>query len=853
MWIDYSNSEVLIFHPVCEEALKKALLSKHMDSTYEVVHHYSTGTIIPDFVIRNKLTSKILCVIEVKRTKNDVQSARYQYQAQSYVSNIGPGMEKPYYVLTNLESLYFFRYDGSRPKPYQQILKPGFISLGVFSDYSEKSTFINKLSLLFSSILDEINVNAHDYLVTLQDFASKMESIKKNSKEWKSALSVFLYEYIRGSFDASKKYSLRDVRAFHNDVELICHEGNSVDFDGIFEYNSTSFLPLYSINDVDLVNLYQFARDNIYGDTVADILHSIVCDGKEHSGLVATDIEISRFVSMLAKLETGLLTESEMVCDPAAGSGALISCVFDVFNEIQPNQMSANDIEPQLLELLSLRLGLKRYGTLSKTNHPLITNKDIRDMKQSDFDNTRVVVLNPPYVAGINCVPEKAKFISNYHLLTGKKSQFENGQCGLELLFLEYVVALVKTGTIISCIMPKQYLTARGPEAVAFRKFLINDFGLCTVFNYSGEGLFDSVTKETCVLVGKTKTKNDYIKLISSLIPVQDLDASSFETSVKSYTFAENKFGSVMPGLEGMKVSRNTLFDNCEDGWRMVNSDAFESMDFVAQHLTINTKLVEMNKTNYGLSRGCVGNNGLSDLLFLDKNKDFYKNNVHLFTGLCAGIRNSDTVDSLLLGDGDSLFLNANNQTNKTNLVTIINNYLALPVKEGKQQKKAKTYNEVLKILNAETKHNTPANCVLIPRNLRVTGKIHITSKETYVSTNFVIMSLKDKLTSFLIGTWMTTIYYQLLCEIGSKDQEGTRKMEIEDIKRTLMPNIDNLTKEDLKVLSTIKHETFLNLQNPTIRDVDKKWSEVLFGSDYKDILNKAKLLLKQLATTRNS
>ncbi len=853
MWIDYSNSEVLVFHPICEKALNKALVIESLDSTYEIVHHYTTGTIIPDFVIRNKKTSKILCVVEVKRTKNDVQSSRYQYQAQSYVSNIGSNMEKPYYVLTNLESLYLFRYDAARPRPYQQILKPGFLSLGVFSDYASEADFVDKLSKLFSSVLTSIQGNAHDYLVTLQDFAAKMESVKASSKEWKSALSVFLYEYIRGSFDASSRYSLRDVRAFHDDVELICHEGNKIDFDGIFAYDPSTFMPLYNINDVDLTNLYQFAKENIYGDTVADILHGIVCEGKEHNGLVATDIEISRFVSLLAKLESGSLSKDDIVFDPAAGSGALVSCVFDVFENIQPNQIVANDVEPQLLELLSLRLGLKCYGLLSKTNHPLVINSDLRKLNPSDFDKTKVIVLNPPYVAGINCVSEKSKFITDFYHLTGKESAFKGGQCGLELLFLEYIVALTKPGTVVSCIMPKQYLTARGPEAISFRKFLINDFGLCTVFNYSGEGLFDSVTKETCVLVGQVKTKNDFVKLISSLIPVQDLDASSFESAVKGFSFAENKFGSVMSGLEGMKVSRDTLLSKCDDGWRMVSSDVFESMDFTAKHLTINTKLIEMSKTHYPLCRGCVGNNGLSDLLFLDANKDFYKNNAHLFKGLCAGIRNSDTVDSLFLGNGDSLFLNANNQTNKADLATIIANYLSLPVKEGKQQKKTKTYDEVLKILNAETKHNTPANSVLIPRNLRVTGKIHITSKETFVSTNFVIMSLNDSVTSFLIGTWMTTIYYQLLCEIGSKDQEGTRKMEIEDIKRTLMPNIANLTDGDLKLLSTIKHEAFLNLQNPTIRDVDRKWSEVLFGPDYNDILNEAKYLLKQLATTRNS
>ncbi len=54
---------------------------------------------------------------------------------------------------------------------------------------------------------------------------------------------------------------------------------------------------------------------------------------------------------------SGRLLGNELLCDPAAGSGNLLSAAVPVFG-LAPAQIIANDKNPQLLELLSLRLGL---------------------------------------------------------------------------------------------------------------------------------------------------------------------------------------------------------------------------------------------------------------------------------------------------------------------------------------------------------------------------------------------------------------------------------------------------------------------------------------------------------------
>ena len=111
MSIKYSDSEVNVFHPLCERSLNSALQRLKLQNKYKVIHHQHSGSLEMDFCIQNKTTKKYLCVIEVKRTPADVHSSRYQFQAMSYVQNNFGNNERPFYILTNLEYAFAFRLD----------------------------------------------------------------------------------------------------------------------------------------------------------------------------------------------------------------------------------------------------------------------------------------------------------------------------------------------------------------------------------------------------------------------------------------------------------------------------------------------------------------------------------------------------------------------------------------------------------------------------------------------------------------------------------------------------------------------------------------------------------------------
>lgn len=850
MWISYSDSEVKKFHPVCENALNKALIKLGLDKKYKVLHHKLTGTLEMDFVVQNLLTNKYLCVIEVKRTQADLNSARYQYQTMSYVQNNSLINEKPFYILTNLEYLLPFRYDSSRPRVFQQMLKPGLTHIADF-DSKNQSDFEDELASCFSVFLLDFISNKYDYLMTLETFERHMRNIASTSSNWKSSLALLLYEYIRGSFLAiGRKDLIYDVRTFKKNVQRICDEAIKVNFSEIFSYSPTEFSKTIAVDGGLLSDIFDFGRQNITGDSVSNVLHEIASDGHEHDGEVPTDLELARIVSILAKNISGMINRDEYICDPAAGSGNLITTAIDIFN-ISPKQSKVNDINKKLLELLSLRIGLRFSATISTINSPEISTQDIISLSKFYFDDVSVIVLNPPFVAGINCVERKQPFFKTINSITKRPALTDFGQMNLEAVFLELVCSLSKKGTTIACILPRTHLTARGPEAVILRKMLINVFGLKTIFVYPEEGLFEKVTKGTCVVVGKTGSKIEKVRIISSIDKVEDIDLSRFENSLVSET-PSSSYLQLIPGVEWIEKDANDMLINVKEGWREVSREYSDSIGFYQSELLPNTKLTKLSSIPLSFikrKRGSAGNTGASDLIFFDTSSILYKKYSSYVT--IPAVRNAK-MHSVDISLGDSRFPDITS-IKPSDLTKMVVEYLSLPYRSGKQQRKSKNPLELEKMLIKEYKNIFPSNSILVPRGIRSEGKVYYAPNPTIVSTNFVVLSMCDTDFSKIITSWMNTIFYQMICELNGKQQEGMRKMEMADIESTLIPNISKITDLDKKrIISGFGTLSFVNLNSPIIQKNDVIWAEILFGTEAKLKLDDAKRLLELIANSRN-
>ena len=847
MWISYTDSEVNCFHPVCETALNRALELLDRQTQYRVLHHQYTGTLEMDFVIQNIETGKYLCVIEVKRTPADVQSARYQFQAMSYVQMNSAETEKPFYILTNLEYAICFRYDGDRPRVLQQMLAPGTISICSFEE--ERNTFIDRLSSFFAEEIQHFLQDEYSYSITLDGFSRHMAQFKHNSKQWKGHLAVLLYEYIRGAFSFINRNDLRDIRIFHNDVRRICNDAVRVNFKDIFTYSPEKFENPNDIANEMLRDLFEFGHQNVSGDAISGILHQIASEGHEHEGEVPTDLELARLAACMAKSVNGDLIGGDRICDPAAGSGNLISSAISVFN-LSPNQIIANDWNPKLLELLSLRLGLNFARQINPTNSPVIESKNISDLNRDFFEHVKVLIMNPPFVAGINCVERKRSLYEKLHILTNGDYRTSVGQMPLEAVFLELIIHLVQDGTTIACVFPKTHLTARGLEAKTIRTLLINNFGLRMVFTYPGDQIFNDVTKDTCILIGKVNTTENIVNVFSSYDEIPNIDSHHFEQVIARDL--EDEFTPLMPGIVGRKISYDQLLNSIDDGWRLLNSELVDGINFVKTVFEISPLFKKIQFLHWNIKRGKTANKGGSDLLFVDSRGELYRQFSDKLAGrLKPGMRNA-RLNSFVVGDGDSKFLDLSNMQDEV-VDEIIEAYLELPARNGRQQRIEKTAVQLKELLNYESQNGFPANSVLIPRAIRKEGRVYLSEAPIFVSTNFCVCPAPNEDQSLLLATWISTVFYQLNCEVASKDQEGMRKMEIQDIEETFVPDFSRVPEG---VVAQLQHEktnlTFLNLNDPQIRQVDRIWANYLFGEAAEEKLMEASRLLSFLVSRRN-
>ena len=114
----------------------------------------------------------------------------------------------------------------------------------------------------------------------------------------------------------------------------------------------------------------------------------------------------------------------------------------------------------------------------------------------------------------------------------------------------------------------------------------------------------------------------------------------------------------------------------------------------------------------------------------------------------------------------------------------IIDSYIQLPARGSRQQRQEKTHQEWKRILQRESRNGFGQISVLVHRVIRTSGKAYLSTKQVFVSSNFVVYTMSSYEEALLLSTWMTTIFYQLICEVTSKDQEGMRKMGVADINK---------------------------------------------------------------------
>ena len=101
------------------------------------------------------------------------------------------------------------------------------------------------------------------------------------------------------------------------------------------------------------------------------------------------------------------IASSDLICDPAAGTGRLInSAIKTCFSHCEPENFWANEIIKPFIETLELRLSLSLSEKIAHSNKLKITNQNIIEFSQSSFQAVKLILLNPPFISGVQSSKE---------------------------------------------------------------------------------------------------------------------------------------------------------------------------------------------------------------------------------------------------------------------------------------------------------------------------------------------------------------------------------------------------------------------------------------------------------------
>lgn len=854
----YSSSEVKDFHPFFKYAVIEILNSKNLTDAIAIESEFPTPTGPVDFALIDKSTNKVILPIEIKRTQSSLRSGGRR-QARDYWSNLGSQRQTNFYCVSNLEITELFKYDNTKSRTSSQLIKLKNTQSGTFNS-TDVNTFYANLIKCIDEILDIIlGKTKAEYAHGLDEFEANIQAAVNNNSKWHHIFITTAFEYIRGaSLNENNLKSLtsswRPAAFYKDNPNRINDLGKKIDFAHIF----CEPTPSSSDHDAFLAEVLKAAYESGkllgIGDDIADLVNTILAP--RGVGIVETDAELAQLMAIVAKAALGReLKPNERVLDPASGSGRLLTTLpITAFPSLRPQQVWAIEIENQFAEPLSLRLGLAFASVISPTNTPKITISSIENVDKDDFVDVKLVLMNPPFLSGIQASKLKSGFANRIKTISSHDSKVNEGQIALEALFLELVCNLVDTGSIITTIFPIQHLHRLSSEVVKLREYLVSDFGLSHIVIYPSTGIFESVIKQTVILIGKKGNIDPDISLIEVQTKVSDVDYTQLYSGLIS--------GSSTPayGVSVSNMSRNELISLAEDGWKKLIGAGSRVPYFMDRFFTGFKKLSDLPKQQ--IRRGTVGNNGNTGLTVFNSQKPAYPDVVKLIPKdwLRPVLNRTDRMPRVLDKSStlEMSFLPPKTAYKKGHndnyiLETIINNYLKIEAQSNsKQSKRIKTKEEIIINIKSNQKE-FGLGWVLIQRASRTKGEISILENdEILLSTNVPMIKLYCHLERKLLASWLLSVFGQIQLEYFSTPQEGMRKLEMNGIKRILYPDFSKISlKVKIELANNLINESAIDFSNVKLRYIDKLWSKILNPDDPSSCQDKAINLLQGMIDER--
>jgi hypothetical protein len=590
------------------------------------------------------------------------------------------------------------------------------------------------------------------------------------------------------------------------------------------------------------------------GDDIAELVNEVL--KPKGPGIVETDAELAQLLGIVARVSLGRpLKADEEVFDPGCGSGRLLTALpLVAFPALTPRQVRANEIEPLFAESLSLRLGLTFGNVVAPANAPIVTIKGIESINPSELKKVRIVVMNPPFLSGVQAANIKGTFANRIRAVTGADSELNEGQIALEALFLELVWNLVVADTVIATVFPVQHLHRLSDEVANLRRFLAQKLSLSHIVIYPSAGVFEGVTKQTVLLIGRKGYSGANVEIIEVQKHVSEVDFAELATNLPT--------GNTNPthGVSVTSISRSSLVASAGEGWKNAIGAGVRANAYLQTYMSSYQKLSNLPAVN--VRRGTVGNKGNTKLTVFNPANPLFPSVTSLIPPAWQRpiLNTTDSMPRLLTpatAPETALFPPSNAYIAGTSdygtLEAIIDEYINnLPPPSGRQARRIKDAAEIRSDLRSDQK-NFGSAWVLVQRASRTKGEISLLEHNgILLSTNVHMVKLPNLRERKLLASWLLSVFGQLQLELFSTPQEGMRKLELGGVKKVAYPDFSTVSATvEAQLVANLPTEPAIDFATIAPRPSDYLWAGVVNPTDPIDCLNKAFLCFQDMVDER--
>jgi hypothetical protein len=849
----YSDDEDEEFHPVVRDSVQDAISNLELGGQLSLEHkpNLNNSQREPDFVLYEN--GRPVLVIEVKKTKSQCKSERYWSQARDYVNLLSSRWSDrpPYFLVTNIETLYLLKNrQGQQAPTYSCLLEDNpYVNSEFESPEIENNAdvAVEEFTSEMENIIDiitkgrELNwVNTWQLLV--DSFRNNFDAIKseidlENELVERDVSSfelvrILAYGYLREvsrvhNFDYSDAFqnlpeNQSSPRRFVNKLLDVYEDVLEIDFKQVFENHpdeDNRILP-NNTSEENLEHIESFVQKVNYnmGKAVAendsagyflDLIKDESYDWEElhKEGKASTDSELAL---VLAKLTID--SEEQNIIDIGTGLGSLSDAAYDRLEELyrsSSSEYSHNKLISQLngVEQDAFLNQLATFRLLTKDPEEVTEETEINFVSSDAFEEPQpekydVILMNPPYLRNDNKVvpitqEKKTHMLESIEEVKGEESWVRKAnQPNLYFYFVDWAKHYLKSEGKSGIILYRKFLKNQNAQYV--REFLKDD--LIATVTYP-RGFFNQFKTTTCIALAEKDSDRDTAKFIR----ISDKKLLEEPDKIRKLVYNdETDFG----GYEITEIEKSNL--QSKENWSKYLVDVKKSRKYL-ENSPITVRLDEIFEDSI---RGRAGNRGGSNAIFPDT-EEF--NVEEQFIG--GGMKKSNFDRNYILKDEDLEIEPAIKPPAKyensadSGLEEQFTGYEGLKSFYDYFQK---DLGDTWKGAVNDAYNSKEDNFDLaVPRNLRAKHAVYCNPRvlQSVISTNFFkLKGLKvddedhNEGLKCLCGYLMSS-FGQLSFEINSGNQEGTRKLESEDIRSIQAIDVRELDSEQTEKIASAFEE----------------------------------------------